>query len=589
MSNKKKSVEAFKVQGSLIVDTSHSPDFAVIVGTETVLVHRDLLGAVSHYFHCLFESGMMEVQTATVEMNGVLAEVLKTVIAYMYGKAISIEWDDVMDYMDIIEMWQLLELKIKFEDYIIKNVDEYNCVKWYCMGNRYMMAKLAAKSKQLMISARFSVLFTSPYFPLVEFSVLQDILKNGKRKATEYSWCAKHDACMKWILQDETDRQCHYVDLLNILELTECPSGFLTVALKIYMNTFGKGFSLKPYKTMLSELPAQTKLVIKEDEDAMVVLTGDHYPHQPSRICIVRVQKKFIRITFLPALNLPSASGFRSKINNCYCYTPYGMFACGNWDRVDKDIMKCLLFDIPSLSYIHLPNFPVPVRKVRVICVNYKVYILYMDTSACRMRYLDLDNPIRWPRCAPRPKVPAMPFVCSIGAKIYCLDMTPCSRYVLALHCYDTRDGTWSKRQRPPDQSHSYSAHIPSIVATNVDVYVLYPHSHFLKYMSDYDCWLVAEYSEIDNSHLKDNYDIRDSSYFDCWTKLTNPVFRGYTLILPGCIVTYNHQDNQIELYTNKQNSKKMVKRKGKIENAEFMHCLQNVRAAMSLSLSYQF
>ena len=593
MIKKMKSVEAFTLQGSLIVDTAHSPDFVVIVGTETILVHRDLLGASSHYFHCLFESGMMEVQTASIEVVDVSAKAVKTVIAFMYGKAISIELGEVMDYMDIIEMWQLLELKNKLEDYLFNNIDEDNCIMWYCMANRYMLAKVAAKSKQLMLSVRSSILFNSLYFPLLEFSVLMDILRKGNRLVTECSWGVRHNACMDWILTDESARQCHYMDMLKYLGLTECPRGFIIVALNVYMNTSGKETSLERYKSLLSELPMQTNLKIGKDDHAMAVLIGGQYPHQQTKMATVSFNLKSAHIVHVTDVNtLPSASGFKSNINNGYCYTPYGMFACGHWDTKQSDILKCLLFDIPSLNYIHLPDFPVPVRKVRVVCVNYKVHILYIDANTCRTRYLDIENPAQWSRCAPRPNACSLPVVCSIGAKIYCLDMTPCSRYITALHCYDTRDGTWTKCQQPPELSQFYSAHTPNVVATDSDILVLYPHLYFLKYDCNLNKWVTGQYHEIKCRMVRDGFILQSVSHPAYRPQIKYTIFRGYTVYLGGCLVTFSHQQSRIELYTWVNCLERLVKDVVEISaraGVQNVNVTQNIRETLPLLSLYQF
>ena len=62
----------------------------------------------------------------------------------MYGRDITIEWDDVEDYLDIVESWQITELKDKLENYVARNIDVDNCISWSFTAQRYCMKKVQA-------------------------------------------------------------------------------------------------------------------------------------------------------------------------------------------------------------------------------------------------------------------------------------------------------------------------------------------------------------------------------------------------------------------------------------------------------------
>ena len=97
----------------------------------------------------MFECGIHEAQTGKLEVKNTPASVVRTMISYMYGRNISIEWDDVVDYIDLIEMWQMDKLKDELEDYIVMNIniDTNNWIPWLCLAQRYHMHKLARKSQ----------------------------------------------------------------------------------------------------------------------------------------------------------------------------------------------------------------------------------------------------------------------------------------------------------------------------------------------------------------------------------------------------------------------------------------------------------
>ena len=230
-------VPAFTTQKCLDIDTSAPPDFLVTVGRRTMIpVHRKLLKASSHYFHCMFECGIQEAQTGKLEVKNTPASVVRTMISYMYGRNISIEWDDVMDYIDLIEMWQMYELKNKLEDYIVINIDTNNWIHWLFIAQIYHMHKLARKS---------------------QLTATQNLLDAP----------AKLQACIHTVLKNKTTMDCYYKDALHCLGLTKCSAEFMGIVLNIYNDTLSdnKRVQVKPSVSMLSQMCSTNNLAMDSD------------------------------------------------------------------------------------------------------------------------------------------------------------------------------------------------------------------------------------------------------------------------------------------------------------------------------------
>ena len=114
--------DIFSMQGHQHrLDTSIPPDLCITLKEESIPVHKEVLTSASHYFQCLFESGMQEVHNQTMILHeldlnhDISSHALKTVVEYMYGNDLEIEWNDVADYLDIVESWQLSEIKDKLD------------------------------------------------------------------------------------------------------------------------------------------------------------------------------------------------------------------------------------------------------------------------------------------------------------------------------------------------------------------------------------------------------------------------------------------------------------------------------------------
>ena len=226
------SVAAFTPQRPMDIDTSHPPDFSIIAGEETIPVHRHLLQEASHYFYCLFECGIHEVETRTLEVKNMKADVVRTVISYINGEDISIAWDDITDFIDIAELLQLVQLKDNIEDNIVINVDSdtNNCIHWMDIAEKYHMEKLQGKILNL-------------------------------------DACTKLRVCLHVIQNDDASSTSNYMDSLHRFKLTQCTPAFIEVVLK---KTFRKAkrAQVKPYTDMLLRVCREKTAETDNEESA---------------------------------------------------------------------------------------------------------------------------------------------------------------------------------------------------------------------------------------------------------------------------------------------------------------------------------
>ena len=179
-------------------DLSSQPyNFSIIVGDEKIPVHRQWLQDVSDYFYCLFDSRMQETEKATLELKDTKTSVVKTVIAYICGKVINIELEDIMDYVDIVEMWQILSLKDKLEMYIIKYFDRSNCFHFWIMAQTYGMKKLATGTERF-VARKFEDISSTSDFTALDLVDLKHLF-NEVVKTADHNVMVKFRACINWI------------------------------------------------------------------------------------------------------------------------------------------------------------------------------------------------------------------------------------------------------------------------------------------------------------------------------------------------------------------------------------------------------
>ena len=133
------------------------------------------------------------------------------------------------------------------------------------------------------------------------------------------------------------------------------------------------------------------------------------------------------------------------------CSTPYGMFSGGgDFQQNDRSVI-CALLDIPSLSFLRLPDLPTAVSLASAVFVSDKVYLLGGVRKADIMYCLDIQT-LKWSSCASMPQATSTPPVlCSINTTIYACVQT---KYQNKLLAYSTTIDIWGSEKFFPRRSH---------------------------------------------------------------------------------------------------------------------------------------
>ena len=117
-------------------------DLSIQVHDKMLRVHKAVLRGVSDYFCVMLESGMKESSEGVIHIQNTRADVVKAMIGYFYGENVCIEWEQIKDYVDIVELWQLARVKLVLEAYITDNISSKNCIEWFFYADSYNMEHL---------------------------------------------------------------------------------------------------------------------------------------------------------------------------------------------------------------------------------------------------------------------------------------------------------------------------------------------------------------------------------------------------------------------------------------------------------------
>ena len=188
-------IESDSLQGDAVAKELQKPrDFYIKVEDQTIRVHKGVLRAVSDYFDAMLASGMKESDTREICTQHTRANVVKTMIGYFYGKDASIEWAQIKDYVDIVELWQLAQVKPVLEAYIAKNIVLENCIEWFVFADTYHMKRIVLKTIKEFVSPMFMTILRSKEFhSLSLYNLISLILHEDMMHHT-----AILEGCVRW-------------------------------------------------------------------------------------------------------------------------------------------------------------------------------------------------------------------------------------------------------------------------------------------------------------------------------------------------------------------------------------------------------
>ena len=450
--------QKFSVKGRKhTLDTSLDPDFCIKLREDSLSVHKEILTSCSDYFCCLFNSGMQEVQNQTLNLEDLNSKVVKSVVAYIYGADITIRWEEVPDYLDIVECWQLMELKAKMEEYILGNINVHNCISGSLLAQKYQPIDVHDQTNNFLQS-NFASMAASPDFLSVDLPTLKGLLTNDMM--LNLSCDDKLQACINWILAREADRKCHYKDLLDHTGLTKCSHRFTQLAVRSYMNTVSAedSLSVETYTSMLLAFTNAPKI----DKEKKMVFLG---AKEKSILQFDFDNPTIDGIGFLPDIFVGA------KLVRCY--TPYGMFSHRGSSKLLNTSATCALLDIPSMAYLHLPEPLDDVADASAVFANDNVYVLGGFRTPNVMCRLDMQT-LQWSRCANMPQASiAPPIVCSTGTKIYAFLQTGLHFILIT---YSTTHDLWEVEKDFPQRL--CQDIIISAIPVDVHVYILTIRAH---------------------------------------------------------------------------------------------------------------
>ena len=200
-------------------------DVCLLVEDLEVLAHRNVLAASSPYFESLLNTGMKEREQYKIRLNGVKARVLKDVLDYIYLGDIVLTADKVFDLIIAADYLMLNRLKSLVESHFLEEHLSFdNCLSAWIFADRYQCQRLRSEAREMVLANFFSITNTNDFLQL-EIGYIVELLGSEGLAASD---CEAFDAALKWINHNVSLRAKHFDQLINYIDLTCLPNGYIS-------------------------------------------------------------------------------------------------------------------------------------------------------------------------------------------------------------------------------------------------------------------------------------------------------------------------------------------------------------------------
>ena len=438
-------------------------DFSLRVENQSMHVHKSVLCAASDYFCVMMKSNMRESNDRVLHIQDMKAKVVKKMIRYFYGKETRLKWKHVTDYLDIVELWQLIQVKAVLEVYITENITPHNCIKWFFYADRYSMELVIQTTKNL-IQSNFPEVSRNEDFLSLSLSNLISLIS---RNDIPHTTILLQD-CIEWAQANgyaqRTQELCF---LISYIDFSKCNPAILKHLLEqVITDQYIRSQLQDVISSSIIIIGYCTYSLLRKD----LPRVRGYYPYYPE------VGKMIL------AINLTShiVADIRKQPDELSDYFP----ACRTSDSriFYRSGSKCALLDVGDCSVTHLPSSTVS-YTAPAVAVGHKIFTLVPHiNNNIAFHYLDLRQE-EWNLSAQTESNPvssSTPVMAAVDSLILIfLDGGK-------LLCYDTENNSWSTRADPPVQHHGEAC----AVAIHKDIYFVGGRIlRCLRYNTTNDTW----------------------------------------------------------------------------------------------------
>ncbi|XP_056329015.1 kelch repeat and BTB domain-containing protein 3 [Danio aesculapii] len=241
-------------------------DFSIHVQDETLLCHRCVLAACSHFFRAMFELDMRECVDGSVTLSSLSAQAVHTFLDFAYSGEIEIREDNVEMLFQMASFLQVDFLLRACSDFLLESLDVSNCLHLLALAEGYGSTQLLCGAIDF-ITQNFQTVSCSAEFLELPASVLERVLLSDELRVPDEETVLQALLC--WVKHDLSTRTSLMQQLLACVRLHHIPTATLEDAARSEVLT-------DECRNMLTHALAQTQQFSGLFTDARVSTTSTY-------------------------------------------------------------------------------------------------------------------------------------------------------------------------------------------------------------------------------------------------------------------------------------------------------------------------
>ncbi|XP_077976089.1 kelch-like protein 25 [Styela clava] len=203
-------------------EDSERCDFKILVGSEKILAHRNILSANSKYFEAMFTHNTKEKQSGEVTLVEVDQVCVKKCVDYMYSCEISSPYEKLGDLLHVATMMQLHEICDGIRELLEENLDPESYFVTKKLSSMFILKSLEEKCDEFALVNFEEISKLEDFNDLGQMEVAK-MIESKKLKASEE---VKLNAVLSWIKFDSDDPSKYANDLIGLVDLCKVFLGY---------------------------------------------------------------------------------------------------------------------------------------------------------------------------------------------------------------------------------------------------------------------------------------------------------------------------------------------------------------------------
>lgn len=200
-------------------------DVTLKIEDETFLCHKVVLSASCAYFRAMFTSGLDESTSGKVEIKGTDAQILRSIIDYIYTAEITITTENAQRLLQACDQFRLDSLQEACENFMLQEIEPTNCIGCYKFSKLFALKKLRNGTRAEMLTKFKEIVQTSSEFKELSADELIEYIGDDELNIENEN--VVFDAVVQWVKHDVTGRRCAFDDIIKHVRLPFATSDYL--------------------------------------------------------------------------------------------------------------------------------------------------------------------------------------------------------------------------------------------------------------------------------------------------------------------------------------------------------------------------